>query len=115
MRTHQPDQAVFTAALPEDNDREPFPAFPPLARPAVVVGKPSDPRSVRRPVPSGVKRMPHRHREDRACMVISGVFSIGAGEQFDRPGRRPTEEMSPFQVKQEAWYSVLMPPAVDHQ
>ena len=33
--------------------------------------------------PSGVKLMPHRHPEDRVYTVISGVFYIGRGEQFD--------------------------------
>ena len=43
MSTHQPDQAVFRQALPEDIDWEPFPAFPPSARLAVVVGHPQSP------------------------------------------------------------------------
>jgi quercetin dioxygenase-like cupin family protein len=82
---HQPDQAVFRAVLPEDIDWEPFPAFPPSARLAVVVGHPSEPGPyvVRVKVPSGVKLMPHRHVEDRVYTVISGVFYIGRGEQFD--------------------------------
>ena len=28
--------------------------------------------------------MPHRHPEDRVYTVISGVFYIGLGDQFDR-------------------------------
>ena len=39
MSTHQLDQAVFRPVLPEDIDWEPFPAFPPSARLAVVVGR----------------------------------------------------------------------------
>jgi hypothetical protein len=35
-RPHQPDQAVFRSVLPEDIDWEPFAAFPPSARLAVV-------------------------------------------------------------------------------
>jgi quercetin dioxygenase-like cupin family protein len=27
--------------------------------------------------------MPHKHPEDRICTVVSGVFYIGLGEQFD--------------------------------
>ena len=38
---------------------------------------------VRVKLPSGVKLMPHRHREDRVYTVMSGVFYIGVGEQFD--------------------------------
>jgi hypothetical protein len=38
---------------------------------------------VRVKVPSGIKLMPHRHHEDRVYTVMSGVFYIGLGEQFD--------------------------------
>ena len=38
MSAHPLDQAVFGAVLPEDINWEPFPAFPPSARLAVVVG-----------------------------------------------------------------------------
>src|SRR5208282_5977564 len=41
MPDHQPDQAVFRPTLPGDIDWEPFPAFPPPARLAVVMGHPS--------------------------------------------------------------------------
>ena len=73
------------ATLPEDIDWEPFPAFPPSARLAVVVGDPSEPAPyvVRVKLPSGVKLMPHRHHEDRVYTVMSGVFYIGLGEEFD--------------------------------
>ena len=43
MSTHLLDQAVFRPVLPEDIDWEPFPAFPPSARLAVVVGDPHSP------------------------------------------------------------------------
>jgi hypothetical protein len=84
-RTHQPGQSVFTSILPEDIVWKPFPAFPPAARLAVVVGQPSDPGPyvIRVKVPTGVKLMPHKHPEDRVYTVISGVFYIGLGEQFD--------------------------------
>jgi quercetin dioxygenase-like cupin family protein len=84
-RSHQPDQAVFRSVLPEDIDWEPFAAFPPSARLAVVVGHPAEsgPYVVRVKVPSGVKLMPHRHQEDRVYTVMSGVFYIGLGDQFD--------------------------------
>jgi quercetin dioxygenase-like cupin family protein len=85
MSTHQLGQAVFKPVLPEGIIWEPFPAFPPSARLAVVVGDPSQsaPYVVRVKLPSGVKLMPHRHHEDRVYTVISGVFYIGVGEQFD--------------------------------
>jgi hypothetical protein len=84
-KSHQPDQAVFKSVLPEDVDWEPFAAFPPSARLAVLVGHPSEPGPyvVRVKVPSGVKLMPHRHDEDRVYTVMSGVFYIGRGDQFD--------------------------------
>jgi quercetin dioxygenase-like cupin family protein len=85
MTTHQLGQEAFRPVLPEDIDWEPFPAFPPPARLAVVVGEPSQsaPYVVRVKVPSGVKLMPHRHHEDRVYTVMSGVFYIGLGEHFD--------------------------------
>ena len=82
---HQPGQSAFRSVLPEDIDWKPFPAFPPSARLAVVVGDPSEPGPyvIRVKVPSGVKLMPHRHPEDRVYTVMSGVFYIGLGDQFD--------------------------------
>jgi quercetin dioxygenase-like cupin family protein len=38
---------------------------------------------IRVKVPHGVKLMPHRHSEDRIYTVISGVFYIGLGDQYD--------------------------------
>ena len=85
VRNHQPGQAVFRSVLPEDIDWKPFPAFPPSVRLAVVVGQPSEPGPyvIRVKVPSGVKLMPHRHPEDRIYTVMSGIFYIGLGDQFD--------------------------------
>ena len=85
MRTHQPGQDVFRSVRPEDIDWKPFPAFPPSARFAVVVGQPAEPGPyvIRGKVPAGVRLMPHRHPEDRVYTVISGVFYIGLGERFD--------------------------------
>jgi len=73
---------VFKAVLPEEVEWQPFAAFPPSARLAVVVGQPSEPGpyTIRVKVPGGVKLMPHRHREDRTYTVISGIFYIGLGE-----------------------------------
>ena len=84
-RNHQPDQADFRVILPEDINWKPFAAFPPTVRLAVLVGEPSQPGPyvVRVKVPSGVKMMPHRHPEDRIYTVMSGVFYIGLGDQFD--------------------------------
>ena len=83
--THQPGQAVFRSILPEDIDWQPFPAFPPAVRLAVIVGHPSEPGPyvIRVKAPGGTKLMPHRHPEDRIYTVMSGVFYIGLGDQFD--------------------------------
>jgi quercetin dioxygenase-like cupin family protein len=85
VRPHQPGQDSFKGILSEDVDWRPFPAFPPSVHLAVVVGHPSEPGpyTIRVKVPHGVKLMPHRHPEDRVYTVISGVFYIGLGEQFD--------------------------------
>ena len=82
---HQPGQGVFKSILSEDINWKPFAAFPPSVRLAVIVGQPSEagPYTIRVRVPRGVKLMPHRHPEDRVYTVISGVFYIGLGEQFD--------------------------------
>jgi quercetin dioxygenase-like cupin family protein len=84
-QTHQPGEADFRSVLPEDIDWKPFAAFPPSARLAVVVGNPTKagPYVIRVKVPSGVKLMPHKHPEDRVYTIISGVFYIGLGDQFD--------------------------------
>jgi len=85
VRIHQAGQDAFRSVLPEDIDWRPFPSFPPSARLAVVVGQPAEPGPyvIRVKVPHGVKLMPHVHPEDRVYTVISGVFYIGLGEQFD--------------------------------
>jgi len=84
-RTHEPGQDVFRSILPEDLDWKPFTAFPPSVRLAVVVGHPAEagPYTIRVKVPHGVKLMPHRHPEDRVYTVISGIFYIGLGDEFD--------------------------------
>ena len=85
VRSHQPGQDVFRSVLPEEIDWKPFPSFPPSVRLAVVVGQPSEagPYTIRVKAPHGAKLMPHRHPEDRVYTVISGVFYIGLGDQFD--------------------------------
>jgi hypothetical protein len=85
VRPHQPGQNVFDAILSEDIDWQPFAAFPASVRLAIVVGQPSQdgPYVVRVKVPNGVKLMPHKHSEDRVYTVISGIFYIGLGDQFD--------------------------------
>jgi quercetin dioxygenase-like cupin family protein len=85
IRPHQHGQEVFKAILPEDVDWKAFDEFPPSVRLAVVVGQPSEPGpyTIRVKAPHGVKLMPHKHPEDRVYTVISGVFYIGLGDEFD--------------------------------
>ena len=85
ITAHQPGQAAFRSILPEDIEWKSFPAFPPSARLAIIVGDPAKagPYVIRVKLPSGVKLMPHRHPQDRIYTVMSGVFYIGLGEQFD--------------------------------
>jgi quercetin dioxygenase-like cupin family protein len=85
VRPHQLGQEVFKSILPEAVDWKPFAAFPASVRLAVVVGQPSDPGpyTIRVKVPHGEKLMPHKHSEDRVYTVISGVFYIGLGYEFD--------------------------------
>ena len=76
---------MFGAILPEDINWKPFPAFPASVRLAVVVGQPTSPGMyvIRVKVPAGVKLMPHKHPEDRIYTVMSGIFYIGLGDQFE--------------------------------
>jgi quercetin dioxygenase-like cupin family protein len=82
---HQPEERVFRSILPEEMDWQPFPAFPPSVRLAVIVGHPSAPGLyvIRVRASGGAKLMPHSHPEDRVYTVMSGVFYIGLGDQFD--------------------------------
>ncbi|WP_206085697.1 cupin domain-containing protein [Massilia polaris] len=75
----------FGAVLAENIEWQAFPAFPPEARLAVLVGDPGKAGAyvVRVKLPAGVKLMPHSHPEDRIYTVISGVFYIGLGTTFD--------------------------------
>ena len=85
MVIHQREQAEYRSVLPEEIDWKPFLAFPPSARLAIVVGDPSEPEPyvIRVKVPLNVKLMPHQDPEDRVYTVISGVFYIGLGSEFD--------------------------------
>lgn len=79
------EKAVFKAILPDDIDWKSVAAYPPSVRLGVLVGQISEPGpyTIRVKVPRGVKFMPHKHAEDRIYTVISGVFYIGRGDEFD--------------------------------
>jgi quercetin dioxygenase-like cupin family protein len=83
--SHQPDQGRFHVIHAEDVKWQPFVAFPPAARLAVLVGDPTQPGPyvIRVKLPADTKMQPHRHPEDRIYTVISGVFYIGLGSEFD--------------------------------
>jgi quercetin dioxygenase-like cupin family protein len=76
---------AFGDVLPENVPWAPFPAFPPLVRLAVLVGDTtkSEPYVIRVKVPADVRLMPHTHPEDRVYTVISGIFYIGLGTEFE--------------------------------
>ena len=84
VRAHQPGQAAFRSILPEDIDWEAVSGISAFGTPCrrCQLSEPG-PYTIRVEVPSGVKLMPHRHPEDRVYTVISGVFYIGLGDQFD--------------------------------
>jgi quercetin dioxygenase-like cupin family protein len=83
--SHYLDEDRFHAIRPEDVVWKAFPAFPPQARLAILVGDPTKPGPfvIRVKLPAGVKMMPHQHPEDRIYTVISGIFYIGLGDIFD--------------------------------
>lgn len=84
-QVHQLGETTFKVVLAEDVDWKPFPAFPPSVRLAVIVGQPAEPGAyvIRVKVPHGVRLMPHKHPEDRVYTVISGIFYIGLGDEFE--------------------------------
>jgi quercetin dioxygenase-like cupin family protein len=81
---------AFGEVFPENVPWGPFPAFPPLVRLAVLVGDTTKPEPyvIRVKVPADVRLMPHTHPEDRVYTVISGVFYIGIGTEFEPDGLR---------------------------
>jgi quercetin dioxygenase-like cupin family protein len=83
--------AILKSIRPGELDWKPFAAFPPAAKLAVVLGRPSEPGLyvVRIKLPGGVKLMPHRHPENRIYTVMSGTFYIGVGMQFDAEALTP--------------------------
>ena len=59
MLIHQPDQAIFRSARPEDLDSEAIPSVPAVGAPGDPVGVPSEPGPyvIRVMVPRGVKKL----------------------------------------------------------
>jgi hypothetical protein len=65
---------------------EPPPALPKGAKFAVIAGDPgaAGPFTIRLRLPAGYRISPHWHPTDENVTVISGTFSLGMGEKFDR-------------------------------
>jgi hypothetical protein len=84
-RTRQRDEHQFLAIRAEDVRWTTFAAYPPTVHLAILVGDPTKPGpyTMRVRVPGGIKMMPHNHPEDRTYTVLTGVFYVGLGEQFD--------------------------------
>ena len=80
-----PSAREFFAIHPEEVVWKPFAAYPPAARLGILFGDPAQagPYVIRVWLPAGTRMMPHRHPENRIYTVLSGVFYIGLGEQFD--------------------------------
>ena len=84
-QAHEPGQDHFRVIRSEELEWKHFPGYPPAARTAVLVGDPTKPGPyvIRVKLPHDTRMMPHQHTEDRVYVVISGVFYIGLGEEFD--------------------------------
>ena len=73
IRNHQPGQSVFRSILPEEIEWKPFPAFPPAARLAVMVGHPSE-RSQLEPVEQAAR--PRLRRDCHKRRQVSGAVDV---------------------------------------
>jgi len=83
--SNQPGIGEYRLIRPESVEWQPFAGFPTAARLAILVGDPiqAGPYVIRVSVPAGERMQPYRHSGDRIYTVLSGVFYIGVGEQFD--------------------------------
>jgi quercetin dioxygenase-like cupin family protein len=79
------DKPAFKTILSEDIEWRSVAAYPSSVHLAVLAGQISEPGpyAIRVKVPHGMKFMPHKHAENRIYTVISGVFYIGLGDEFD--------------------------------
>lgn len=84
-RSHQPGQDRFRVIRPDEIEWKHLPGYPQAVRTAVLIGDPTKPGPyvIRVKLPDDTRMMPHRHTEDRVYVVISGVFYIGLGDEFD--------------------------------
>lgn len=105
-RPHQPGQSEFKSILPENILWQPFPAFPPAARLAILVGNPQEPGpyTIRVKLPADTRLMPHKHPEDRVYTVMSGIFHIGLGEEFNADKLKAYPPGSVIVLPSETWH-----------
>lgn len=103
---HQPGQSEFKSILPENILWQPFPAFPPAARLAILVGNPQElgPYTIRVKLPADTRLMPHKHPEDRVYTVMSGIFHIGLGEEFNADKLKAYPPGSVIVLPSETWH-----------
>jgi quercetin dioxygenase-like cupin family protein len=85
VQPHQLGQEVFKSILPEDvawkaSRRSHLPSG---WLSSWVSPRSPGPYTIRVKTPHGAKLMPHKHPEDRVYTVISGLFYIGLGDEFD--------------------------------
>jgi quercetin dioxygenase-like cupin family protein len=67
------------------------PSLPTGAQAAMLFGNPAEegPFVLRLKFPAGFIVPPHRHSKDELVTVISGRFTVGAGEKLDRASAQP--------------------------
>jgi quercetin dioxygenase-like cupin family protein len=67
------------------------PSLPAGAQAAMLFGNPAEEGSfvLRLKFPAGFIVPPHRHSKDELMTVISGRFTVGAGEKLDRASAQP--------------------------
>ena len=84
VEPHQPGREVFKPSCPKmsigNRSRR---SHQTSGWPSSWVSPRSPALTIRVRVPHGEKLMPHMHPEDRVYTVISGVFYIGLGDEFD--------------------------------
>lgn len=78
------DVTGFVEALPEDLNWMPIPDGGGILT-AILVGDPNDhgPLVARYDIPPNMEVVPHTHREARSYTVISGLWQLGFGTEFD--------------------------------
>ncbi len=84
MPTVETDTTGFVGATPKDINWTPIPDSEGILT-AILVGNPSDHGSLvaRYDIPPNMEIVAHTHREIRSYTVISGIWKLGFGDEFD--------------------------------